>query len=128
MQFDDPYQTPFGDIEILTDARNRISDQDKWIKGRFRDGDRHCLVDALSLASGSRSVHLPNCTERRLARVLAKQLRPGSRIWNTVPLIPARQRLIWFNDSFRTKHDDVMSLFDRTIHHAANGVPRYVSA
>jgi hypothetical protein len=115
MPFDNPHQTPFGDIEILTDARNRISDQDKWIKGRFRDGDRHCLVDALSLASGSRGTDLPNWTERRLARLLAKQLRPRSRIWNKVPLIPARQRLFWFNDRLRTSHDDVMALFDRAI-------------
>ena len=90
MPFDNPHQTQFGDIEILTDARNRISDQDTWIKGRFRDGDRHCLVDALSLASGSRGIDLPNRTERRLARLLAKQLRPRSRIWNEVTADPGK--------------------------------------
>jgi hypothetical protein len=30
------------------------------------------------------------------------------------------QRLIRFNDSRRTTHDDVMALFDQTIKHLAN--------
>ena len=123
MPFDNPYQTPFGDVEILIDARNRISDQDAWVQGRFQDRGRHCLVAALSLACGSRSVSLPNRTEKRLARVLAKQLRPGSRLWHKVPLIPARQHLMWFNDDSRTRHDDVMALFDRAICNLAIKVP-----
>jgi hypothetical protein len=127
MPFDNPHETPFWDIEILTDARNRISDQDKWITGRFRDGDRHCLVDALSLASGSRSVDLPNRTEKRLTRVLARQLRPRSRIWNRIPLIPARQRLFWFNDDPCTNHEDVIALFDRAICELATTVPAHVA-
>jgi hypothetical protein len=127
MPFDNPHQTPFGDIEILIDARNRLSDRDKWIKGRFRDGDRHCLVGALSLASGSRRAIRPNCTERRLARVLAQQLRPRSQIWNRVPLIPARQRLIWFNDCLCTNHEDVIALFDRAICDLTTAVPANVA-
>ena len=53
MPFDAPYQTPFGDIELLTDARRRISSRKTWVQGSFQDGDRHCLVAALSLACGS---------------------------------------------------------------------------
>jgi hypothetical protein len=33
MPFDNPHQTPFGDIEILTDARNRIASQNTWLSG-----------------------------------------------------------------------------------------------
>ena len=76
MPFDAPYQTPFGDIELLTDARSRISNRKSWVQGRFQDGDRHCLVAALSLACGSRSFHMPNRTEKRLARLIAKQIPP----------------------------------------------------
>jgi hypothetical protein len=127
MPFDNPRHTPFGDVETLTDARNRISDQNTWVQGRFQDGGRRCLVAALSLASGSRSVSLPNRTEKRLARVLAKQLRPGSRFWHRVPLIPARQHLMWFNDDSRTSHEDVMALFDRAICNLTTKVPSYIA-
>jgi len=30
MPFDNLHETPFGDIEILTGARDRISDKDRW--------------------------------------------------------------------------------------------------
>jgi|SRR5271166_4560826 len=127
MPFDNPHQTPFGDIEILTDARNRIASQNTWVKQRFRHGDQHCLVDALSLASGSRSVDQPNRTERRLAQVLAKQLSPGYRCWMRIALTPARQRLIRFNDRPRTSHEDVMALFDRAICNLTTTVPAHVA-
>ena len=66
MPFDAPYQTPFGDIELLTDARSRISNRKSWVQGRFQDGDRHCLVAALSLACGSRSFHCQTGRKRGL--------------------------------------------------------------
>jgi hypothetical protein len=128
MPFDNPYQTPFGDFEILTDARSRISNHDRWVQGRFRDGDRHCLVAALSLASGSRSFDLPNRTERRLAKVLASQLPRRVPFWMRIRFIPARQRLMWFNDSYRTSHEDVMALFDRTNYHLGRAAPVSASA
>ena len=68
MPFDNPHEMPFGDIEILRNARARISHRRDWVQGCFRDGDRHCLVAALSLASDSRSFRRSNPTERRLAR------------------------------------------------------------
>jgi hypothetical protein len=128
MPFDNPHETPFGDVELLMDARGRISDPNKWTKGRFRDGDRHCLVAALSLAAGSRNYTRPNRTERRLAGHLAEQFPPGRSILMRITFITARQRLIWFNDGSRTKHEDVMALFDRTVDHLAGKVPHYVSA
>src|SRR5215469_3438500 len=74
MPFDNPHQTPFGDIELLVAARGRISDSSDWMKHRFQDGNRRCLVAALSLVSDSRDLDVPNRVERRLARLLAKQL------------------------------------------------------
>jgi hypothetical protein len=127
MPFDNPHQSPFDDIEILTDARDRIASQITWVKGRYRDGDRHCLVDALSLASGSRCLNQPNRTERRLAKLLAKQLWPGCRTWRRVALMPVRRRLTSFNDDPRTSHDDVMGLFDRTICSLTTKVPAYIA-
>jgi hypothetical protein len=32
MPFDAPYQPPFGDIELLMDARSRISDRKSWVR------------------------------------------------------------------------------------------------
>ena len=128
MPFDAPYQTPFGDIELLTDARSRISSRKSWVQGRFQDGDRHCLVAALSLACGSRSFHMPNRTERRLARLIAKQIPPDAPFMTRCRLIPARQRLMSLNDDPRTTHEDVIALFDRTISHLASTAPISVPA
>jgi hypothetical protein len=127
MPFDNPHQSPSDDIEILTDARDRIASQTAWVQGRYRYGDRHCLVDALSLASGSRCLNQPNRTERRLAKLLAKQLWPDCRAWRRVTLMPARQRLTSFNDDPRTSHDDVLGLFDRTICSLTTKMPAYIA-
>ena len=82
MPFDIPFDGEFGDIQILMDARGRISGKGDWVKGRFREGDRHCLVDALSLAAGSPEISLPNRTEKQLSRLLAKQLPSRKGFWN----------------------------------------------
>ena len=99
MPFDAPYQTPFGDIELLMDARSRISNRKSWVQCRFQDGERHCLVAALSLACGSRSFQLPNQTEKRLARLIAKQIPHDASFMLHRRLIPARQRLMSLNDA-----------------------------
>jgi hypothetical protein len=120
MPFDNPNQAPIGDLEILVDVRGRISSQESWVQGRFRDGDRHCLVAALSLASGSRNFERPNRTERHLARLLAKELPPETPWWAKIRLVSARQRLMAFNDDARTSHGDVVTLLDRTINNLAS--------
>jgi hypothetical protein len=128
MPFDAPYQTPFGDIELLTDARSRIANRNLWVRHRFEDVDRHCLVAALSLACGSHSFHLPNQTEGRLARLIAKQIPPDAPFMTRCRLIPARKRLMSLNDDRRTTHEDVMALYDRTISHLASTAPISVPA
>ena len=128
MPFDNPHEMPFGDIEILRDAQSRISHRRDWVQGCFRDGDRHCLVAALSLASDSRSFRRSSPTERRLARVLARELPDAAPFWAKSQFIPARQRLMWFNDNAVTHHADVMALFDRTIAHLAKAIPVGIAA
>jgi hypothetical protein len=123
MPLDNPYRTPFGDLGLLADAQDRISTRNTWVQGRFKDGNRRCLVAALSVASGSSSFELPNQTERRLARLLAAHIPRTAPFWARIRLVPARQRLMWFNDSPRTGHEDVMALFDRTFCHLANTAP-----
>jgi hypothetical protein len=127
MPFDFPLHAPIGDLEILIDARRRISVPSYWVQGHFRDGDRRCLVAALSSASGSPSVETPNRTERRIARMLASQLPSRAPFRTKIRLIPARQRLMWFNDDPRTCHEEVMALFDRVIDHAVR-MPAHISA
>jgi hypothetical protein len=121
MPFDNPFEGPFGDVRILMDARSRIADADRWLQRGFRHGDRHCLVATLSLACKSRNFDRPNETERRLTKLLAKQL-PHS-YWVRMIFITSRQRLILFNDLRCTQHEDVLALFDRTIEHLACRVP-----
>ena len=120
MPFDNPHQMPFGDLEILRDARSRIADEGNWLKGDFRDGDRHCLVAALSVAAGSRNFKIPNKAERRLARFLVTQLPAKAPFWTRLRVMPARHRLMYFNDDARTTHSDVMALYDRAIEHLAS--------
>ena len=128
MPFDFPHQAPSGDLAILVDARARMSCETMWVKGRFEDGDRHCLVAALSLACGSRSFNIPNKTERRLARLLAKQLSPDLPWRMRSRLVPARSRLMSFNDYPRTRQGDVDALFDRTISCLMSNSPELVPA
>jgi hypothetical protein len=128
MPFDAPYQTPFGDIELLTDARSRIGNRKSWAQGHFKSGDRHCLVAALSLACASPSFQLPNETETRLARLIAKQIPRNAPFMTRCRFLPARQRLMLLNDNPYTKHDDVMALFDLTIAHLVSATAISVPA
>jgi hypothetical protein len=128
MPFDNPSQAPIGDVAILMDARDRIVDPSRWLKHGFQDGDRHCLVAALSVACDSRSFHDPNETERRLAKFLAKQMPLNRGFAKWAALVSARNGLMMFNDHRRTRHDDVVGLFDRAIDHAAMKAPLYVAA
>jgi hypothetical protein len=118
MPFDNPHQAPFGDAELLRDARSRLSRRRNWVQGRFQDGNRLCTVGALSLVSGSHSFDTPNRVERRLARVLVSQLPSELPVWTRFRFFTARQRLMWFNDAHRTSHADVMALFDKAIDHS----------
>jgi hypothetical protein len=126
MPFDNPHHSPIGDVDLLLDARRLISDRRDWVQGRFQDGNRRCLVAALSSVSGSRDFDAANRVERRLTRLLARQLlsRP---FWSRLRSLTARRRLIWFNDDRRTKHEDVIALFDCTIDELTRGLPVCVS-
>ena len=126
MPFDNPHQTPFGDIELLQDARRLISDRSDWVQGRFQDGNRRCLVAALSSVSGSRDFDAGNRVERRLTRLLARQL-PPSTFWSRMRFFTARQRLILFNDNRDTRHEEIIALFDRTIDKLTWDMPVCVS-
>jgi hypothetical protein len=123
MPFDNPNHGPYGHIEILLDARARISDGNRWLKGDFQKGDRHCLVAALALACDNRAFQSPTKAERKLCRVLVQQLPREGNLWRHMICIAPRQRLMAFNDSPRTRHDDVMGLFDRAILHLESKTP-----
>jgi hypothetical protein len=74
MPFDNPHQAPFGDLELLLDARRLISDRGHWVKRRFQDGNRLCLVAALSSVSVSQGSGMASWVERRLNRLLASRV------------------------------------------------------
>ena len=115
MPFDSPHNSLFGDLEILRSARSSIDGKGHWLKYGFRDGDRLCLVAALSVAAESPGFRNPNRTERRLARVLAAQLPPNAPLLARIRVYPSRRRLMSFNDSTRTRHEDVLAVYDRAI-------------
>jgi hypothetical protein len=120
MPFDNPHDSPFGDLEVLRAARSHISDKGHWLKADFQDGDRLCLVAALSVAAGSRNFCIPNPVEQRLARILAAQLPPTAPLLTRIRVYPVRRRLMFFNDDAQTLHEDVLAVFDRAINHLAH--------
>jgi hypothetical protein len=128
MPFDNPHQTPYGDLELLIEARGRVSSREAWVRGHFRRGGRYCLVAALSLTCGSRSFGMPNRTELRLSRLIAMQMPSDAPFWIRHRFMPARRRLIAFNDDLFTHHEDVIALFDRAIEHLASAAPVCVVA
>jgi hypothetical protein len=128
MPFDNSHQTSFGDLDVLEDARSRICTEDRWMQRRFQTDERLCAVAALSLAAGSRNFSLPNRTERRLTRLLAAQIPPARPFFRRITLVSARQRLIRYNDSPGTSHQEVIALFDGAIHHLVRDASVYVSA
>jgi hypothetical protein len=128
MPFDNPPDGRFSDADLLWAARGRIGHESGWVQGRYSDGDRLCLVAALSIVAGSDSFDSPNRTERRLARLLADQLPDSVPLWARLKLVTARRRLMWFNDSRHTKHQDVVALMTRTINRADSRIPVQVSA
>ena len=81
MPFDNPHQTPFGDLELLMEARGRISSREAWVRGHFQKERRYCLVAALSLTCGSRSFGVSNRTELRLSRLVAMHMPPDAPFW-----------------------------------------------
>jgi hypothetical protein len=96
MPFDNPHQTPFGDLELLMEARGRISSRDTWVQGHFQKRGRYCLVASLSLTCGSRSFGMLDRTEQRLCRLIAKQMPSDAPFWVRHRFMPARRRLIAF--------------------------------
>jgi len=127
MPFDNPHQTPFGDLELMMEASGCISSRKAWVQGHFRKEGRYCLVAALSLTCGSRSFAMPNPTERRLARLITAEIPPNAPFCIRHRFMPARWRLISFNDDPLTRHEDVMALLDRAIEYSASKAPVCVS-
>lgn len=128
MPFDHPNPAPIGDLDILLNTRDRIERQERWLQKLFEEGDRHCLVAALSLACRSPSFYAPNRLERRLARMLARQIPPEAPWWARFGLVSARRRLMSYNDDRRTRHENVIALIDRTVLHLMERTPQFVSA
>jgi hypothetical protein len=126
MPFDNPHQTPFGDLELMMEARGCVSNRTAWVQGHFRKKGRYCLVAALSLTCGSRFA-MPNKTERRLARLITTEIPPNAPFCIRHRFMPARWRLISFNDDPLTRNEDVMALLDRAIEHSASKAPVCVS-
>jgi hypothetical protein len=123
MPFDNPTDGRVSDIDLLWAARGRIGHESGWGQNRYANGDRLCLVAALSVVAGSPTFHAPNLTERRLTRLLADQLPENIPLWARLKFFTARQRLMWFNDSRHTKHQDVVALMTRAINRPASRTP-----
>jgi hypothetical protein len=122
MPFDSPHSRSIRDLDILPEARGHISGKNSWVKWRFQDGNGYCLVGALSLACGSPEFNVPSETELRIAQLLAKQLPREAAWWTRLEFVAVRTRLMSFNDHPRTTHEDVLAVYDRSIHCLASRI------
>jgi hypothetical protein len=55
MPFDNSADGRVSDIDLLWAARGRIGHECGWVRGLYSDGDRLCLVAALSVVVASSS-------------------------------------------------------------------------
>lgn len=106
MPFDNP-QPPSRYTAPLHDAKHYIRYPNLWTKDIDFDGPRMCLVSAVQFAS--ELYHYDDLPY--LLRLLCKEL-PSP--WRWMPM-PARTKLIIFNDRGSTTHADVIDMFDRAI-------------
>ncbi len=128
MPFDNPHQTPFGDLELLMEARGRISSREAWVQGHFQKRRRYCLVASLSLTCSTRSFGMPNRTEQRVSRLVAMHMPSNAPFGIRHRFMPSRRRLIAFNDDLLTQHHDVIAILDRAIEHLASTALVFVAA
>ena len=111
MPFDNPHQ---GAIRRSRTAgggsRSHLQQGHLEFKAISRKEGAYCLVASLSSTCGSRSFGMPNRTELRLSRLVVMQMPPDAPFWMRHRFLPARRRLIAFNDDLLTQHEDVMAL------------------
>lgn len=106
MPFDNPPQ-PRQEIILLRAARERINNPLRWAQGCWiKPPVGACAIQAL------RTVCTKNTMVRTLARVLAREL---PRRYRVLFFLPARTRVILYNDRKHTTHQMVMELFDAAI-------------
>lgn len=108
----------FRTAAILRKAREHLSDPRKWIKGALRHGytDRVCSIGAVHYAAGY--YKSPLCSEyEQDAHSNAMEILGAS--------VPGRNIDI-FNDRPRTKHEDVLKVFDKAIENACEVVRKEV--
>lgn len=111
----DGYQSRYGDIERLLDARSRIAEPSHWIKRAFKSGNSYCTVGALMAACGNDGMKALGSVEGRLVKLLANELPRRQRIRWRMTFQPAQWVVMAFNDDPKTVHADVLALFDRAI-------------
>lgn len=80
-------------VEILKIGRERI--ETKWIKGAFKEGGNYCAIGAVRF-------DLPDylCKERCTAQMHLREV------------TPRKVQLEYYNDSSRTKKEDILKIYD----------------
>lgn len=119
MPFDAMGNGPQSDADLLRAARSLIAIPSLWTQGAYSrnrwDYTARCAMMALGVACGcgNQTPRVPTGQQRQLARLLVNEMPRRGGFFGR--LLPANGRLIMFNDSRRTTHDDVLRLFDRAI-------------
>ena len=125
MPFDvfDPRPEPTNDGELLRLAQQMIADERFWIKLAWSSQTsfgttQYCPVAAIALACNNTNFRQPTKLERRLCRLLVRQMPLRGGLWRL--LVTSRLRVRIYNDHARTTHADIMRLFDAAIRSAGS--------
>ena len=89
--------------EDLRKAKALIDAPEKWVKGCVERGGGHCIVGAISVATGVAVGHFFGTSALDVYEALQRAIGDRDAI------------VAHFNDNPRTQHADIMSLFDHAI-------------
>ena len=113
MPFDNPPEQHLPiELILLRLARSSIDQPNKWAKRCFfdgRGGNRYCAFEAIRIACDGLGISL----QKRLVRALAREIPLGFHA--TICFLPAKAKVIIYNDSKQTTHEMVMRMYDRAI-------------
>jgi hypothetical protein len=115
MPFDNPNIDPnlLHILALMEKARWRMRVPQLWCKGKFRRGTRVCVIGAVEWATFENADR--ELIIKRLRTELVRAI-PSETDWSSPwHARPARPLISYFNDRARTRHRDVMAIWDRAI-------------
>ena len=106
--------------KVLKDARHLVEKPERWLRGNLvatmPNGDKcYCALGAIN--DSAPSVSLLDDARTAFTHAISGKTLPSI---SYVDRLTQAQKITSFNDSPRTKHKDVLAMFDKAIAEAGN--------